>query len=187
MKIDPKLNLVCSIERSEGGSLFVHSAPISRQVFESYYLVLSKSFSTIYGEGLSVLSGPRVAALVIRQIAQEANQWDGPSGVERGLMAEMWRLTNVCVATETGWETLPYPTAIKRELLSDEEQAEVEGKIAFFILNSAMHRRAMLRTVLDGMNGLWGTSLTLLGPTEFCASLTTSTVDENSGAMAVAS
>ena len=70
MEINRKLNLVVPIER-ESGEVYVHSMPIGRQVFERYFLVISKAFASIFQEGLNFYSGPRIAAMMIRQVATE--------------------------------------------------------------------------------------------------------------------
>ena len=68
MKIDNKLNLVVQVEGEEG-TLFVHSMPLSRMVWERYFVVLSKTFSAMIAEGMSFISGPRIAALMLRKVA----------------------------------------------------------------------------------------------------------------------
>ena len=62
MHINRKLNLVIPIERADGSQIFTHSTPISAEVFDKYFLVIAKTFSAIYSEGLGPLGGPRVAA-----------------------------------------------------------------------------------------------------------------------------
>ena len=56
MKINRALNLVIPID-SEKGQLFVHSTPISREIFEQYFLVISKTFAAIFSEGLGAIAG----------------------------------------------------------------------------------------------------------------------------------
>ena len=60
MRLDNKLNLITEIETDDKATIFVHSTPISRDVFEKYFLVISKTFASIISEGLSFISGPRV-------------------------------------------------------------------------------------------------------------------------------
>ena len=81
MRIDRRLNLVIPIDGA-AGRFYLHSMPVSRVVFEQYFLVLAKTFSAIYGEGLSALSGPRVAAMMLKRIAQRDGSWEGQDGVE---------------------------------------------------------------------------------------------------------
>jgi hypothetical protein len=181
MKIDKRLNLVTEVE-TENGTVFVHSAPISREVFEKYFLVISKTFAAIIGEGLSFVSGPRVAALMLKKIATDSGVWDGRDGVNNGLMAEIRRLSNVVMSSENGWRTYPLQDVIDKSMLDDSDIAEVEGLIAFFICASAMSRKNELRAVLERM-ALWGSLITSLNSTEYAASLPISTPEETSAPM----
>ena len=130
MKIDKRLNLVTEVQTDEG-TVFVHSMPISSEVFEKYFLVISKTFAAIIGEGLSFVSGPRVAALMLKKIATDLGVWDGKDGVNNGLMAEIRRLSNVVMPTENGWKTYPLQDVIDKGMLDESDIAEVEGLIAF--------------------------------------------------------
>lgn len=181
MRIDKRLNLVTEVQ-TENGSVFVHSAPISREVFEKYFLIISKTFAGIISEGLSFVSGPRVAALMLKKIATDNGIWDGKDGVNIGLMAEIRRLSNVVMPSETGWKTVPFQDVIDRGLLSQDDVAEVEGLIAFFICASAMSRRNEVQSVLEKMS-LWGSSITLLNSTEFADSLPILTPEQTSANM----
>jgi hypothetical protein len=58
------------------------------------------------------MSGPRVAAMILKDKAIELGVWDGPEGVERGLIQEIRRLANVFVPTDKGWETIPINEAV---------------------------------------------------------------------------
>lgn len=182
MRIDQRLNLVCKVEREGGGVIYVHSMPLSREVFEQYFLVLAKTFAALYAESLHAIAGPRIAMLLLRKIAMTQGEWDGDEGVERGLVNEIRRLTNVVMLGSNGWETLPFHTARERKLLTEDEIAEVEGNICFFICISAMHKQKDLRTFLLPMCGLWGTSISSSTVTEFAVSLATSKVEESTGA-----
>ena len=44
MKIDRRLNLVQPIETGSG-TVYLHSVPLSREVWETYFLVLSKTYA----------------------------------------------------------------------------------------------------------------------------------------------
>jgi hypothetical protein len=183
VKIDRRLNLVVSVERDDG-PLYVHSAPIGQETFEKYFLVISKAFSAIYAEGLNVYSGPRVAMMILKQIAMDSASWDGVEGVENGLLAEITRLSNVIAPTDKGWTSVPLHDALEREVLAPDEVSEVMNAICFFIVASAMHRRKELEPVLRGLSRLWGAQLTSSNATEFMSSLPTSTSEDNSGVRA---
>lgn len=183
MRIDRNLNLVLPID-TDTGTIYVHSMPISREVFEKYYRVISKVFAQIIAEGFaySLAAGPRVASVMLRETAKELGQWDGPDGVENGLMAEIRRLSNVVMpTTEGGWSTIPFQEAITRKLLDPEDIMEAEGAIVFFTCNSSMHRRDQLKDILDGMVRLWDAQIISLNSSAFCNSLPISTVTDSSG------
>ena len=75
MKINRALNLVIPVEL-ESGTVYIHSTPISREVFEEFYLVISKTFTRIFTEGLGAIGGARIANLMLRDVAKETNQLD---------------------------------------------------------------------------------------------------------------
>lgn len=192
VKINRALNLVVPVETSDGTTVYIHSVPVPREVFEQHYLVISKTFAAIHQEGLAALSGPRVAALLLKDVAQRTRAvhpgarpgetaWDEPDGVERALLPEIRRLTNVIMPSAQGYQTLPFQTVIDRHLLSDEDLAEVEGVVTFFTVASAMHRRAVLPAFLTGMSSLWGAEVTSSNCTEYAASLRTRTETDSSG------
>jgi len=178
MRIDKRLNLVIEVETGEG-TVFVHSTPVSREVFERYFLIISKTFAAIISEGLSFISGPRVAALMLKKIATDLGVWEGRDGINNGLMAEIRRLSNVIMPSDRGWYTVPFQDAIDKQLLDESDIAEVEGLIAFFICASAMSRKTEVQSVLERM-ALWGSSITSLNSTEFAASLPISSPEKTS-------
>lgn len=189
MKIDRKLNFVIPVD-TDAGTLYVHSMPLSTDVFEANFLLISKTFSAIYNEGLGAAAAPRVASMLMRQIALDMNGRekdgtplpDGP-GSQRAdaLMAEVRRLSNVVAPGPGGWEVIPFQEALKREIIDGQDASEVENAIVFFIVASAMHRRGEIQDILDGAANLWGAQTSLLNCTAFAASLRTSTGDETSG------
>jgi hypothetical protein len=181
MKIDRRMKLAVPIERGDGSIIWVHSEPISREVFERYYLVIAQAFAEIYGMGLSWVAGPSVAALTLKGVAQRLGQWEGPDGVENGLMAEIRRLSNVIVPTERGWETTPLDLAEKDGSIDEGDRAEIEGVVVFFIVASSMHKRSDLATILAGVSKTWDAVATSSNCTEFARSLKTSTEGENTG------
>ena len=171
MRINSKLNLVVEVETSEG-TIFVHSMPLSREVFERYFIVIGKTFSSVMSSGLSVISGPRVAAMMLKKIATEEGVWDGRDGVENGLFAEIRRLSNVIYPTTAGWQSLPLQAAVDREVIDADDLSEVENLITFFICVSAMVRKGEIQGILEKML-LWGARTSSLNSTEYQASLQT--------------
>lgn len=180
MRMDERLNLIIPVQRP-GGPIYVHCTPLGRETFERHFLIIAKTFTYIMTEGLSVVAGPRVAALALRQMAQTMDIWDGPAGVEATLFAEMVRLANVVMPGETGWTTLPLYNAIRDKVFTDDERSEVLGALVFFTLSSAMHKRDVLNDILDRAGGLWGTQSSSLDCTAWADSLQTSTATANTG------
>ena len=178
MKIDRKLNLVLSLTRDEGVEVFVHSTPISRAIYESHFLVLSKTISAMYEEGLAPGICSRVAMMMLKKVAGKTGDTDS---VERALLPEIWRLTNVLMPTERGWETVPFQTVINNGMLSEEDIAEVQNFLTFFTAASWVHKKAELETVIYPLLLASGGSTTSLNCTEYVSSLRTSTPEESTG------
>jgi hypothetical protein len=174
VKINPKLNLVIPVE-TDGGLLYVHAVPISNEVFERYYLVISKAFSAIHREGLGDVAGPRVAKMVLLDVAARLGTLED---VQQGLIAEINRLANVLVLGSGGWSPIPLHDAMRDGFLSAEDISEVENALAFFTVLSSMHKRKILDSILDGAASLWGALIVSSSCMEFAASLETSTETE---------
>lgn len=186
MKISRALNLIIPVER-EGGTLWVHATPIADEVFQKYFLVISKAFAAIYGHGIGNLAGSRVAAMMLKQVATEMGVWDGPEGVENGLMAEVRRLSNVLVMGPSGgWEMTPLQSALDSNSLDAKEVSEVENLLVFFMVASAMHRANQM-PVIAGAVAMWDAQISSQSCTELLSSLRTSTETASSGAKAKAS
>jgi hypothetical protein len=177
MKINRALNLVMPID-TDTGKVFVHSVPISREVFETYFLVMSKVFAAIFSQGLGAVSGPRIAYLMLQQIATEMGQWED---VKKGLINEIVRLSNVAYLTDKGWQSLPLYTALQQGILSEDDRHDIEGELIFFTLVASMNKRGQILAIMTAVNGLWGSDVSSLDFTAFKNSLPTSTPDDNSG------
>lgn len=181
MKISQRLNLVVPIE-SDLGTIYVHAMPISREVFERYYMELAKTFAEIYNGGLGITAGPRVAKMILKKVATDLGTWDGPAGVENGLLNEVRRLANVIVPTTNGWETIPLHEAIERKFIDADDAAEVDNVLTFFTIASSLHKRQDCAAILEGAGKLWGARPESLSCTELLNSLQTSTAAANTGA-----
>jgi hypothetical protein len=177
MTINKQLNLVLSLPRGNT-FIYVYSTPISKEVFDANFLIISKTFTELYTQGLGLSAAPRIAAKMMRKIALEDNIWDGPEGVQNVLMQEIFRLTNVFLPGERGWESIPLHTAIVQKQIDDDEMEEVENSIVYFIVAYVMHRRQDREQIINATLKLWGGQLTSLNFTEYRSSLTTSTTDE---------
>jgi hypothetical protein len=166
---------------------YVYSAPLSRKVFERYWLVFSKTFAQIYNEGLHVTAGPRIAAMAMREIAGSLGRLEGIDGVEHGVFDEIRRTTTIAMPTDKGWQQVILDDAVKGGLISDEDFSEVENILAFFTVISAMHRADQRRPILEGAARLWDAQIISSSFSAFIASLPKLTVIANSGVRMVGS
>jgi hypothetical protein len=181
VRLNEKLHLVVPLY--EGGDeatiyAYVHSAPISREAFESHYLLLSKTFTAIFAEGLGEIAGPRVASLVLRDVAKRQKDEEG----RLALINEIQRLTNVLIRTSNGWETVPFHEVVGKGTINEDDLAEVTNAIIFFIATSAMVQKQMRKDMLSGAANLWGAQISSLDCGAFAASLRTSIATANTGA-----
>ena len=183
--IKKSLNLVIPIDREEGGQIFVHSTPISREIFENYFLVISKTYADIIDHRLGVLSGPRVAYLMLRQISKDMGVWDGESGVYAGLVNEIVRLSNVLIPGSNGWKTVPLHTAIMQQLIDEDTISQIQGELIFFMCVSKVSRADQAKTIMEAAAALLGLQITSLDCTEYKTSLPTLTEIESSGETAI--
>lgn len=191
MRIDRRLNLVIPIERDDGSVIYAHSTPISSEVFDVYHRPIARTFAQLYADGLGLVGGGRIADKYLRDIAKEMGMWDDNSqtktaGVERGLIGEIRRLTNIMAPGERGWELLPVEDARKKDLISAQEAQEVDAAAVFFSVASAMHRKSSLKDLVDVALQLLDARTESLSCTEFLSSLPTSTEAASTGAKAAA-
>jgi hypothetical protein len=180
MQINRKMNLVIPIE-NEDQTIYVHSMPITRATFEQHFMELSKVYAAIYSEGLGFAAGPRVAAMMLRKVAESIDTWDGPNGVKNTLINEIHRLSNVIHLGKNGWESITLYDAIKENKFTTDQLSEVENLICFFTVVSVMMRTSILQASFKRMNGVWGTQTVSLNCTEYAASLQMLTTEDNFG------
>lgn len=173
MKIDKSLNLVVPVESNEGNAFF-HSTPIHREVFQRFHFVMCAAFTRLLNNGME-LTGAKIAAYTLEETARDMGKWEGATGVEKGLIEEIARLTNVLVLAEGGWDMIPVGIALSRGLIEEEDWSEAKQRIVFFTLISAMTRMEVRNDLLQIMNESWQTQTTSLGCSEFMASLPTLT------------
>jgi hypothetical protein len=184
IKVDRKLNIVIPIE-TPGGQAWAHSMPISRVVFRSNYKILSKTFAEVYGEGYGPVIGPRVAMFVLRDVADTMGK-DYWTLVDRQLLQEIWRLTNVLMPSPTGgWNTVPFAEFQAQKFAGDEVIEEVENALVYFTVASALHLKSELPMALEGLKSMWSAQITSLSVTEYRSSLTTSTTPVPTGAVPI--
>lgn len=174
MKISDKLHIVIPLYESGDVSpivAYVHSAPISAEVFTAHFMLLGRTFSAIYASGLGPVAGPRVAHLLLQKVAKD--QGDEIGGL--ALMSEIRRLTNVMLRTPNGWEAFPYEVVIGQGLVDKEDLTEVTNAIVFFTVLSATHKRSERRGMMSAAARLWDAQITSQDFTVFAGSLPTST------------
>jgi hypothetical protein len=175
--LNRKLNLVLSVE-TEKGLVHIHSTPIGREVFEENFLVISRAFTAVYTNGLGPVTGPRVAALLLKEEGKKLGVWER---TQQSLMAEIYRLTNVIAPGDNGWENMPFDVARKRGILDEDAAAEVENCIVYFTCASSIHLKAELAVATEGLSTLWNAQTTLSNATEYMRSLPISTTEESTG------
>jgi hypothetical protein len=189
MNIDRALNLVMAVERDDGAKIHVHAQPIPLAIFNENALLLGKTFSTIYGQGLTWNAGPRVAALIMRETAVSLMGQDSGNAAADRLMAEIHRLTTVIVPSERardGYETMLFDEAVKKGFMDEEDQSEIDSGLVFFSLAWRMHPKAERRPIVTSAARLWGGLTTSSNVMDFVASLRMSTEKESSGAKPMA-
>lgn len=188
--INRKLNIVIPIKRGDDTNLYIHSTPVRSETFETYHLVLARTFSAFAQNGLDPRSGPSVAHLILRDVAKATPRingvswWEGEDGVggPSGLIAEMMRLTNAVVPTkDRGWSTIPLQSALDQGLIDDDEKSEAMNLLCFFTVTSLVAPRVDRERLVKGMAAIYELQTTFSNSTEFANSLKTSMPDETSG------
>ncbi len=180
MKIDEATNLVVPI--AEG--INCYHVPISREVFELNYLILSATKSAIGSKGIhyEMQSGPQIASLTLmdeaRKEAVERGDVDD-EGVEnvkpaKALLAEIKRLTTVIVPGEDGFNVVPVNLAISEGHIDEEDWREAESALVFFTCYYAMAKRSKRSKLANATASLLLGSMTSLTATAYAGSLQTS-------------
>ncbi|GCB39655.1 hypothetical protein CITFRE_17900 [Citrobacter freundii] len=174
MKIDKKLNLVCSISRDDGSLIYVHTSPFPYEVVEEHCLMLGSLFTSFIAQ-VGGLGAARVAAMMLRKKIkkeQEITDQDGPNIVD-----EIQRQTTVIFNDNGQWKSVPLDSAMKQGIISADEFREVEGEIVFFMVSSAIQKPELIKPTVGSVLGMFGGQLTLSTATEWRGSLLTSKTD----------
>jgi prophage DNA circulation protein len=191
MKIDKRLTLVVPIPRGEKELLYVHSTPVSVDVFRQYWEVVGQTMNALYSRGFGQFS-PRFACEMLKKIAAEnggasaAGQAAELARVEKGFLAEIRRMTNVFALGDKGWAMVPLDDARKSGVIDEDEADEVDNAIVYFTCASRSHLKSQLEE-LRGALSLWSARIESLSCMEFKRSLQTSIEDVNTGVTAIAS
>jgi hypothetical protein len=177
-KLNRKLNIVLKTEGINGSDIYIHSMPIGINVFKDNYLVISRTFTGIYTNGLGPVTGPKVAKYML---LDQAEQLGLKPHTEQSLMLEISRLTNAIVLGTNGWETMPYSEVKKRNLIDEESAEEAENILVYFMCASSVRLRTEIDLTMNGLQLLWDAQTTSSNVTEFMRSLPTLTPTENTG------
>jgi hypothetical protein len=182
LNIDRNLNLVLTVE-TERGYVYVYSVPLNVQIFERFFMTISKAYVAMVelgGEWL-IRMGPRVAKRVLERVAKADGSWEGPDGMERGFMNEIRRTTLVNYVSDNGWDEIPLQLAIDHNILSADDVVEIENAICFFTVVSASETRKKSNALLQVVFGRFGALLTSSTTTELRPTWLTSKTDETTG------
>jgi len=172
------------VQTGRNGLVYIHSASISRSVFEQFYLELGKVFSQCFdsiNQAHLALSAPQLAYPALKSLAIKAGNWDGNGGVKFGLINEIVRLTNVIMSTEKGWETIPFDVAVKREILDEDEEAETLSSLVFFTAISKVAPKDLKNSFLEMAGALRNWEISSLDCTAFQNGLPIQTKPETIG------
>src|SRR4029077_4018571 len=171
--------------RDDGTSVYVHSAPISKEVYEANFRLITRTAVSMYSDGLAPGACARIAALAMRATAKEMDEGSGDTyrRSAESLMQEIWRLTNVLMPGLRGWETVPFHEVMQNNSLDDEQVSEVQNILAFFTVISWFHRGSERQDIYR-MLKTYGAQTVSSNVTEFSASLPISTPTATSGVTA---
>lgn len=180
MKISRSMNLIVPVE-TETGTAYIHSMPISKEIYKEHFLILSKTFSALFTEGLGTVVGPRVAYMMLEKIATDSGIWDGADGVRNTLVSEIIRLSNLVYPVEgKGWDTKPLDVALERGVV---DLDDIIGELVFFTCVSAINKPEQARGLMEVVGGLWNSATTSLGLMAWIDSLATSKPPASFGEM----
>jgi hypothetical protein len=180
--LDKRLNLVLEVERDDKSIVYVHSSPISRNLWKTHYTFLSMSINSLYADGFPPSTCVRIIYNRMLEIAEDNKERFGD--LQKTLFAEIWRLTNVLVPSDQGFETVAFYNAMRDENILDQDNVEeVQNFICFFTAASWVHglsrkeREAFQQLMTKG----FGVQITPLPVTEFKNSIPILKQEENIG------
>lgn len=176
MRISKNLNLVISLETESNGKIYIHSTPITKDIFEQYYFELGKVFSQCFDSSSSshmALSAPKLAYPALKKIAMDQGNWEGNSGVKFGLINEIKRMSNILVNSEEGWKTITFNMAVEKGILDEEDESEVISSLCFFTAICRVAPKDLKKTFLEAAGSLRGWVITSSDFMEFQNSLAT--------------
>jgi len=181
MNITRDMKIVIPIDTEKHGRCFVYSLPLARVVFETYVLELGQTYSQVfsgYDPRHVAMTAPQMAYAVLKAVSIKMGTWEGPSGVQAGLVNEISRLTQVAYAGEAGWERLPLELALKREILDEDSHAEVISSLCFFFLACRVGPKTLMEHSLLAAGSPRDWQATSLDFSAYLSSLPTSTPEK---------
>jgi len=184
VKINKHLNLVMQVQSADKGNIYIHSEPISKDVFEQFYLELGKVFSECFdsvNQAHLALSAPQLAYPALKSIANKSGKWEGAGGVKFGLVNEIKRLTNVIFNDENGWQTLPLDIALKQEIIDEDEESEILSNLIFFTAISKVAPKSLKDSFLEMAGAFRNWELSSSDTMTFMSGLQTSMKKESTG------
>jgi len=159
--------------------IWAYHTPISRDVFELNYRAISAANLTIFskGVGFAAESGPIIATLALRDAARgdALESLESAGDPATPLLGEIKRLTMVLAPSPQGYDIVPVDIALSRGTIDAEDWKEAESSIVFFTCGLWMVRRERREMKRSALASVLQGSITSLPPTEFVASLATST------------
>lgn len=177
-EITRDLRIVIPVQTEKHGLCYAYSLPLSRLIFETYCLELGATYSACF-DGFNpkhiAMTAPQMALPVLMATSKRMGTWEGPDGVQMGLVNEIERLTTVAHATESGWQQIPLPIARSREILDEDSHAEVLSSLCFFLLSVRVGPKALLDPSLSAAGSPRGWRHTSSDFSGWLASLKTST------------
>ena len=139
MRLTRDLRLAFPLETASSGIVHVYSLPLARIVFEQFVFEMGETYSKVfagYDPKHVAMTAPQMAFPALKAVATRMGTWDGPAGVQAGLINELSRLTTVAHTTDMGWAQVPLQTALSRGILDEDEHAEILSSLVFFTLAS---------------------------------------------------
>jgi hypothetical protein len=180
--LDKRLNLVLEVERDDKSVVYVHSIPISRQMWKTHYTFIAMAVNSMYSDGFPPSMCARMCYQRMQELAVEHKDRFGD--LPRTLFAEIWRLTNVLVPSDSGYQDIPFFHMIKGDKELDQDNVEeVQNFICYFTGASWVHglsrkdREAFQQLMTKG----FGVRITASPLTEFKNSIPTLKSEENTG------
>jgi hypothetical protein len=193
VKIDRKLHLLIEISRGDKPPIFVHSAALPTEIFESYFDLFGPTMNRLVADGYGHFA-PRYASLVLKQTAMRAIPpvlEKGSEGYERakaevdarlaGLYNELHRLTFVLALKDRKWDTVPIDEAKAIGAISEDEYARADAAVIFFTCAAQSVPLEAVEAALGGLT-LFNALITASSCTEYAASLPMLMTGGSSGA-----